>query len=454
MKLLEGDGGSGSGNGLLIEGFDKHSPTGSTITAQAQTLGTSIGDVENFDATITSQHNTATEGLTGMIADDLADAPTTAKNQAIEVVQGTTVAAGAMTNYGTAIDTFNGRVDGWNSTIAAKATAEEQRETKSGLTSQYTGAVEDLETAANTCKKQLEDPLNPNYIKTLFLAGALPVRTPAIFRNLELDLSEEEIQLVRAMSEYRLGPPVEPYIEWDEDFEYDSADAGLDDWRLRLKWLAMLRGAQVGRSDLDDATLFYEHYWDNNGEPIEFDYEEAYNEDSGVRRQVDAEIARTRAVVEGYLERGHTDFSISGPPTPTGQGEYPTTENWQKAIGGHQAWSSADVTVDGNEVTMTIAVHGRDHYNFNAGQGDIATGASDDENGRFTEVGWAKPFDSYGEITRTVTWTIGESDSTITDSGDPARNPGREDREDERGSGDPDRPARPDNDRDTGRRGP
>lgn len=141
---------------------------------------------------------------------------------------------------------------------------------------------------------------------------------------------------------------------------------------------------------------------------------------------------------------------MTGDAHPGGR-HYPVTENWQKTIGGHQTWSSADVKVEGDRVTMKVTVHGEDYYNFNHGQADIASGAKDDENGRFTELGWAKPFKSHGEVTRTVTWTLGDEHHDQDDTGDgPQRNPGREDREDERGSGDPDRPTRPDNNRETG----
>lgn len=246
-----------------------------------------------------------------------------------------------------------------------------------------------------------------------------------------------------------IGPPTKPDIEWDEDFIYDSKDAGWRDHLEKAKWMAKLRGGQLIRSDLDDATQMYRHYWDNNGETVEFDYEEAYNEDEGVRTSVDKEIARAQQGAETLINAGNHSFSMTGDATATT--DYPTTENWQKTIGGHQQWSSADVSVDGNRVTMEVTVHGEDHYNFNKGQSDIASEAPDDANGRFTEIGWAKPFDSHGTITRTISWELGQApDSDVTDSGDPQRNPGREDREDERGSGDPDRPNLPDNNRDTG----
>lgn len=247
--------------------------------------------------------------------------------------------------------------------------------------------------------------------------------------------------------EFVIGPPTRPDIAWDDDFVYDSASPGLADFLARAKWMAMLRGGQLLKPELDDATQMYQHYWSNTGDDIRFDYEEAYLEDDGVRAAVDAEIERAHRGAEQLVNGGHRDFSMTGDARATDV--YPTTENWQKTIGGHQTWSSADVSVDGDRITMRVTVHGEDYYNFNRGQSDIASGASDDENGRFTEVGWARPFHSSGEVTRTVTWTIGEGPADVGDPGGPDRNPGREDREDERSS-ESDRSSRPQSDRDTG----
>jgi uncharacterized protein YukE len=220
---------------------------------------------------------------------------------------------------------------------------------------------------------------------------------------------------------YRIGPPDRPQIQWDEDFVYDSKEPGFGDELSKAKWLAQLRGAQL-LGHLPDGTAMYEHYWKNTGEPKEFDYEKAYREDSGVRNGVDTEIARAARGAEELIRNGNTEFSITGKASAVPDQFYPTTENWQKAIGGYQTWSHANVRVEGNTVTMEITVEGEDHYNFNRGQADIGSGASDDENGRFTEVGWAKPFDVHGQLTRTVTWELGDPPP------DPSGQPG-EDRE-------------------------
>ena len=232
--------------------------------------------------------------------------------------------------------------------------------------------------------------------------------------------------------EFVIGPPTKPHIDWDEDFKYGSVFPPTPkDYLNREKWKAKLEGGRLLRPDLDDATEMYKHYWENNGRPIKFDYEEAYREDSGVRINVEDQISRAQRGAEDLIRAGNRSFSMTGDPNLSRA--YPTTENWQKAIGAYQQWSSADVKVDGDKVTMTVTVHAEDHYNFNRSNVDIATGAPDNENGRFTELGWAKPFDSHGGITRTVTWQLGHAPTTSPGDAPPF-NPGREDRADGRGS--------------------
>ena len=62
---------------------------------------------------------------------------------------------------------------------------------------------------------------------------------------------------------------------------------------------------------------------------------------------------------------------------------------------------------------MTTTITAKDRWNFNAGAGDIATKAKDDENGRFEELGWARSFDTSGTVTRTYTWKVGEEPPQI-----------------------------------------
>jgi hypothetical protein len=215
-----------------------------------------------------------------------------------------------------------------------------------------------------------------------------------------------------ADGKYSIGDPSQPSYEWDEHFEYDSKDANPGDWAAAAEWKAKLAGGSLLKRDLADALGAYGHYWDNNGEDYVFDYESGYENDSSIKDNVDAEIARSQAAAEEFIASGKQSFSFTGEPSASES--YPETENWQKTIGGYQQWSSGDVTVKGDQATMKLTVQADDRYNFNRDQSDIATGEPDNTNGRFTEIGWAKPFDSSGTITRTVTWTIGEPGSTTT----------------------------------------
>ena len=211
---------------------------------------------------------------------------------------------------------------------------------------------------------------------------------------------------------YVIGPPTKPDLTWDDDYEYDSADPEFGDYVDWNSW-GLKETAAHAHPGLQDAADFYSHYRSNTGLPKEFDYEEAYSDDESIRQLVDNEIARTQQGVDDLIASGAgEEFSVTGDAHSTrDENLYPATENWQKTIGGYQQWSSADVRVDGDQATMTVTVHAEDYYNFNAGEADIASGAPDQENGRFTELGWAKPFESHGELTREVTWTVGDPDS-------------------------------------------
>ncbi len=84
-----------------------------------------------------------------------------------------------------------------------------------------------------------------------------------------------------------------------------------------------------------------------------------------------------------------------------------STENWQKTIGQHYIWGSADV--EGcDTLTMIITIHEKDRYNFNRGAHDIATGLPDNANRRFAVLGWAKSLITNGKVVKKVTWKKGE----------------------------------------------
>lgn len=236
---------------------------------------------------------------------------------------------------------------------------------------------------------------------------------------------------------YHIGPPAAPKLTFDNDFPYDpNTTATPADYASWKKWQAVLRGAQVARPDLDDALDLYAHYRDGTGTDRQIDFEEGYREDSNIRSAVDNEIATAqRAAEQLFRETGQTAFQMTGSPAMVGgMGLYPTTENWQKAIGDYAIYGTSEVVVNDDRITMKIRIHAEDMYNFNAGNSDIKTGASDDENGRFSTLGWAKEFRTHGEMERTVTWTVGGTPD-LTSGSAPERHAPGEDRADGRADG-------------------
>ncbi|MCA2188436.1 hypothetical protein LDL05_25600 [Nonomuraea cavernae] len=203
---------------------------------------------------------------------------------------------------------------------------------------------------------------------------------------------------------YRFGSGQPQVFGYDHHFPYDpDVKPTPGDYLSWYAWRARLRGAQLIRPDLKDGLAAYEHYAAGSGTDFEIDYERAYTEDRGIREKVDQGIQTAKdEAVRLYRESGRTDFQMTGGVLHTAA----ETENWDKTLGGHVQWGNADVKVSGNQATMTITIHAEERYNFNKGETDAATGAADDDNGRFETLGWARSYRSHGALTRTVTWTI------------------------------------------------
>ncbi|MEU0566878.1 DNRLRE domain-containing protein [Nonomuraea sp. NPDC005983] len=227
----------------------------------------------------------------------------------------------------------------------------------------------------------------------------------------------------KAAARYREGGERKPNVKYKDDFPYDpkavSTWGDLGSW---YKWYGMnfvaAWAAVVGIRGLDDATLAYEHYRGGTGEDYEFDYDEAYREDAGIRKVIDKEIALAQKWAEKVQgQNSKTNFMMSGKPVNISGKYYPVTENWQKAIGEHKMWGNATVTVNGDKFTMKITLKAQDRYDFNAGMSDLASGTPDADNGRFAVLGWAKPFISRGMLVRTVTWVRGQRTGTTSITG-------------------------------------
>ena len=241
-----------------------------------------------------------------------------------------------------------------------------------------------------------------------FLDGGVPLKgstTP--------DVVDDNTEYVSPLgTSYTIGDPAQPEFNYDNDFSYDPKAVATDEDKESYKkwsrnaWLADNFGWIKGLSDAGDA---YDHYMNGKGEDFEIDYKAAYNDDSNVRAGVDYYVNDLQHTVDNMIANGQQPpFSITGDLISITGDFYPDTENWQKTIGAHNIWISADVSIDQNgNIVMDTTVHEIDRYNFNRGQSDIASGTSDDVNGRFEELGWAHSFTTTGELDLNVTWIPG-----------------------------------------------
>ncbi|QNE35469.1 hypothetical protein [Leifsonia shinshuensis] len=124
---------------------------------------------------------------------------------------------------------------------------------------------------------------------------------------------------------FSLGPPRRPSITWDEDFIYNSDTPTFQDHANSVKWMAMLRGAQLLRAgDLADALAAYQHYWSNTGDPFVIDFQKAYGDDPVIAGNVDEAIRIAQISADSFAAEGRASFSITGRAGPAGG--YPSTE--------------------------------------------------------------------------------------------------------------------------------
>ncbi len=229
---------------------------------------------------------------------------------------------------------------------------------------------------------------------------------------------------------FHIGPPTPPTINHDNGFldSFPRRSPELGDYLALAKWRLMLEGSEALRPDLVDANAAYRHFLDGNGADRTFSYERFVENDPSGAIILNNLIADAQQHVE-ILSDGRTQFSITSDAYAIGSDPrfpYPETENWQKTIGAHHVWTSADVTVSGTPpnrtYTMVMTIHAEDRYNFNPNQQDIATGIPDSENGTFEITGLAHQYMNRATLERTITWQEGDAANAVITDSDTSRN--------------------------------
>lgn len=213
---------------------------------------------------------------------------------------------------------------------------------------------------------------------------------------------------------YHPGSPVRPSITHDNGFLIlGKVDATFSDYFDYAMWQAKVDFGSVIRPDLVDALPAYQHFLTGNGQPRTFSYERYVLMDQSGKKTLESAILEAKLVSYYFrMFSAGTSFSFTGPAIPCGgsiEYPYPATENWQKTIGGHVIWLSANVNASplgekNPKFSVELTLHAEDRYNFNPNQKDIATGISDSENGRFSRAGLAHQYMHTSTLKRNFSW--------------------------------------------------
>lgn len=243
------------------------------------------------------------------------------------------------------------------------------------------------------------------------------------------------VGLVATSGRYKIGSPIRPLIKHDNGHldMYTLREPTADD-RLQLtKWIAMLEGsealcnAQTGAympgckgEDLIDANAAYRHFLFGKGADRTINYERFLQGDAS-GKNLARDLIDDFQLHASIIGKDRVKFAITSDSYTVGKGgiaPYPATANWQKAIGAHFLWVSANVTASADKAKIwfeaDITVHMEDRYNFNPGSADVATGIPDSANGQFEISGLAKQYTNYATFTRHTRWADGSSTSTHT----------------------------------------
>lgn len=242
----------------------------------------------------------------------------------------------------------------------------------------------------------------------------------------ENPVHKTSLGLVDRSGKYSIGEPSRPSIKHDNGHldNYKKRDPTVQD-RVRFeKWRILLIGselsctARIGSSidlcnkeDMVDANEAYRHFLFGNGADRLFDYERFLKMDASAADLIKNLISDFKKHVE-VIGVDRLKFSVTSEAFTVGRGgiaPYPSTANWQKAIGAHFLWVSANIYVSAAASGIIryhaeIKIHVEDRYNFNPGSIDIATGIPDSDNGTLEITGLAHQYTQYSTIVRNCEW--------------------------------------------------
>jgi hypothetical protein len=242
---------------------------------------------------------------------------------------------------------------------------------------------------------------------------------------------------------YSSGPCNRPRIRHDNGFLDKFAKRGptVAEHLQYQWWVGKLEVAEAAQkvpfmphNDISDALAAYRHFLEGTGNQRWFSYERYVANDPSGKITLENAIADAQGGAWEQYQRNYkgtpdAEFDMISSVLSANSGSarfpYPSTENWQKAIGAHNFWICAHVKVSGPPAmlrfAMEMTVHVEDMYNFNPGAADIATGIPDAANGIFEITGLAKQYLNVSQLSRTVEWIGKPSEAALVTPSGPGR---------------------------------
>lgn len=191
---------------------------------------------------------------------------------------------------------------------------------------------------------------------------------------------------------------------------HNSKPKELHVWGLKQLILETLppRGSAAMIATGPDATRHLQHYFEGNG-PLNIRFEKMIKDVPVTLKDFKISILDAQRFCETLPNGTHNIVSTA---TLAAYAEKSVSKNWYYAIGGYSTWGAGAVEISENgDFVLDYNYHLIDRYNWDGGKSVRIAGVeiTDDFMGEFHRQGFAKEFDTYGKVTRRITWKKGET---------------------------------------------
>lgn len=241
----------------MVKFFDKHSPSGATITSQGQAVSRTADRFTSTRDSITSRHGTALSQVGGDPGQVMAGAPSRMQSSATQLYMRAIVAGGAVQEFGGSVSDFNAKVDEWNRQIRNADDDETAEELYKNLLPAYHRAESALSEDARGAKRSLANWDSDSTITSLWKAGALPQSAKTMLP--EVGLKDSDL------------PDVLPYNTASDVLDGlalgNTVAAGIQAWQLRNRTRFAPRGSNgrfISRQDYRANNSWWQRAKGNN----------------------------------------------------------------------------------------------------------------------------------------------------------------------------------------------